>query len=460
MNPPRIRLPAPYTFRERWRFRGPRAANHPMTSFQTRLLGTPSQKWFYIDGLLSGVSDVPAVQFIAVYAIALGATDAEVGLISIAMGLAGVLALVPGIRVAEITNSRKWVVLWSGSGLARVSLMLIALAPLFVPDLRAAFWLIVGAVFVRSFAQNVSHPSWVSLLADIIPLDLRRFYVTQRMLAITLAGGLAAPLIGFGIRAIGGVEGFQWIFGASAVVGFIAWYAYWRIEEPERPPRNERPKDSTRGMLRDRLFIRYLLALLLLNTTTMIVGPFLLAYFIRDLGGSVSDIGLLATLEQAAAVGSQFLLGMWVTRFSSERLFRWVLFFPALIPALWLVAVEPWHAAFAFAAGGVVWSVYNVAIFNLLMEYAPNENIPRYASVQQIVILFSQLLGPIIGTVIVAAWDIRVAIVVSIVGRLLSALVMFIPVRWIPAIRTPGVPSLAPGSVTLPTSPPEVDAGR
>ena len=192
----------------------------------------------------------------------------------------------------------------------------------------------------------------------------------------------------------------------------------------------------------------------------MIVGPFLMAYFIRDLGGSVSDVGLFATLEQVAAVGSQFLLGVWVAKISSERLFRWVLFFPALIPALWFVAAEPWHAAFAFAAGGFVWAVYNVAIFNLLMEYAPNENIPRYASVQQIVILFSQLLGPIIGTLIVATWDIRVAMVVSIVGRLLAALVMFIPVRWIPAIRTPGVPPLPPGSVTVPSPPPDPDPTR
>ncbi|MCA9856113.1 MAG: MFS transporter, partial [Dehalococcoidia bacterium] len=173
------------------------------------------------------------------------------------------------------------------------------------------------------------------------------------------------------------------------------------------------------------------------------------------LGGSVSDVGLLATLEQTAAVGGQFLLGMWVTKFSSERLFRWILFFPALIPALWFVAGEPWHVTFAFAAGGLVWAIYNVAIFNLLMEYAPNENIPRYASVQQIVILFSQLLGPIIGTLIVAAWDIRVAMVVSFVGRLLAAFVMFIPVRWIPAIRTPMVPPLAPGTVTVPAPPPE-----
>lgn len=455
----RVRLPTPYTFRERWRFRGPRAVNHPMTSFQTRMLGTRSQKWFYIDGILSSITDVPALQFIAVYAVALGASDAEVGLLSIALGLAGVIALAPGARIAELTSSRKSVQLWGGGGAGRIALLVMALAPLIMPDLKAAFWLVLAMVFVRSLSQNLSHPSWVSLLADIIPLDLRRFYVTQRMLAITVAAAVTAPLVGFGIRAIGGVEGYQVIFGLSFLAGMTATYAYSRIEEPARPPPAERVRGSTRGMLRDRLFIRYLLALFVLNTTTMTVGPFLLAYFIRDLGGSVAQVGLFATFEAAAAVGGQFLLGLWVTRFSSERLFKWSVFFPSVIPVIWFFAGGPWHVSIAFAWGGLVWAVYNVATFNLLMEYAPNENIPRYASVQQIVILLAQFIGPVIGTLVVLTWDVRTAMVVSAVGRLLSAGIMFIPVRWLPAIRTPPVPPLPPGTVTVPAPPPEVDPG-
>ena len=454
----KFRLPDPYTFQERWRFRGRRATDHPRTSYQTRIFGTRSQKWFYIDGVVSAVVDVFPVQFLALYAIALGATDAEVGVLSIAVGLAGVLALGPGARIAELTNSRKWVVLVGGGGIGRLAILAMAVAPLVVRQPHEAFYILVGATFVRSFVINVSHASWVSLLADIIPIDLRRFYVTQRMLAMTVAGALAAPAIGFGIRAVGGLRGYEVAFGIAFVVGVAAWYAYYRIEEPPRPPRHERASGSTRGMLRDRVFIRYLLALLLLNTTTMIVGPFFMAYFVRELGGSVSDVGLLATLEQVVAVGGQFLLGIWVTRFSTERLFKITMFFPAAIPALWLLAGEPWHAAFPFAAGGLVWAIYNVSVFNLLMEYAPNENIPRYAAVQQIVVLFAQFLGPVIGTIIVATWGIHAAIVVSIVGRLLAALVMFIPVRWIPAIRTPPVPPLAPGTVTTPQTLPAPDA--
>ena len=150
---PWTRLPTPYTFRERWRFRNRRATNHPRTSYQTRVWGTPSQRWFYVDGVLSAIVDVAVVQFLAVYAIALGATDAEVGLLSVASGLAGFLALVPGARIAELTNSRKWVVLVGGSGLGRIAILFMALAPTFVRAPHDAIYLLVALSFVRSFVK-------------------------------------------------------------------------------------------------------------------------------------------------------------------------------------------------------------------------------------------------------------------------------------------------------------------
>ncbi|MDA1010404.1 MAG: hypothetical protein O2888_02900, partial [Chloroflexi bacterium] len=73
-------------------------------------------------------------------------------------------------------------------------------------------------------------------------------------------------------------------------------------------------------------------------------------------------------------------------------------------------------------------------------------------AVQQIVVLFASLAGPVLGTVIVAIWGIRVAMIVSTVGRLVAALVMFIPLRWIPAIRTPSLPP--PEAMTEPSPPP------
>lgn len=79
--------------------------------------------------------------------------------------------------------------------------------------------------------------------------------------------------------------------------------------------------------------------------------------------------------------------------------------------------------------GGAAWAAHNVLSFNLLMEHALPDNIPRYAAAQQTIILTASFVGPTLGTWVVATWDIRTAIIVSAVGRLLAALVLVAPLR-------------------------------
>src|SRR5690606_39117322 len=161
--------------------------------------------------------------------------------------------------------SRKLVVLLSGGGLGRLCVLAMALIPVVLADHRAVVPLIVLSG-VRWFAGSVGHPAWVSLLADIVPVDLRRIYVSRRMLGIAVVAAIGAPLMGFLIRALGGVssvEAFQWAFLLAAALGFVSTFFYSRIEEPPRPAEG-RPAGSTRAMLRDRPFVQYLAGTLLL----------------------------------------------------------------------------------------------------------------------------------------------------------------------------------------------------
>ncbi|GMU40857.1 MAG: hypothetical protein AMXMBFR23_17230 [Chloroflexota bacterium] len=431
--PRRLRLPIGTNLGQRWRFRGRPLADHPRTSYQTRVFGTPAQRWFFLDGLTANASDTVVVQFLSIYAIALGATNTEVGMIAIANGLAGAIALYPGARIAERVVSRKRVVLLGAAGVGRLAVLAMALTPLLLREPRHAVYGLIALTFLRWLGGSLSHPSWVSLLADIIPLDLRRFYVSQRMLGMTVVGAFAAPAAGFGIRAIGGVEGFQWVFAAAFAFGIASTFCYSRIPEPPRPRAEDRPKGSLREMLADGPFTRYLAATFMLHTTTMIVGPFFAAYLVRDLGATTAEVGVLATVDLAAAVTAQLALGFVVARYPTEHLVRIVMFTSPFIPFLWLFATEPWHAALPHLVGGASWAVYNVVSFNLLMEYAPTRNIPRYAAVHQMTVLVASFLGPTIGTLIVAGWGIRAAMVISSAGRFVAAGMMFLPVRRPPA---------------------------
>ncbi len=412
-----------------WRFRNRRATNHPRTSFETRVLGTPPRRWFMVDGVFASASDVVIVRFLSIYAIALGASNAEIGWLAIANGLAGALALAPGAWIAERVHSRKLVVLLTGGGVGRVALLLMAGAPLWMANHQAVYALVV-LTGLRWFAGSLGHPSWISLLSDIVPVDLRRLYVSRRMLAIAVVAAVGAPLAGFAIRWLGGVDSvsaYQWVFLGAFVLGVVSTFAYSRIAEPPRPPHAERPRGSTREMLRDRAFVRFMGGTLLLHSFTMIAGPFFAAYLVRNLGANAAEVGILATVDATSAVVGQYLAGGFAMRWGSMRLMIGSMFLLPLLPLLWAVSQQPWHTAIPNLLGGGAWAAWNLAAFNLVLEYAPEDNLPRYAASHQTMVLAASLIGPVIGTAIVAAYGLRAAMVVSAIGRVFALGVMMWP---------------------------------
>lgn len=402
---------------ERWRFRNQLATNHPRTSFQTRVLGSGSLKAFFVDGLFSSASDVVWLQFLSVYALALGASAAEVGAIAIASGLAGALGLPVGVWLADRAPSLKRIVLLGGGGGARATMVLLAMLP-FVFDAREAVYPLIFLAGVRSFAGQASHPAWTALLTKFVPIDIRRLYTSRRLLGASIVVVIAAPLFGRLIGAVGGIEGFQAAFLVAALLGFCATIAYARISEP--PVRADVPRahGSYAAMLRDAGFRTYLGGTLLLHTSVMIAGPFFSVYLVRTLGASPEQVGALGSVDAVSAVVGQAFAGGLAVRYGSRRLLlTGGLIVPAL-PLIWAVIDSPWQAVLPNALGGAAWAMFNLAAFNLLLEYAPEDNVPRYAAGHQIAVLMSSSVGPFIGTAVVANSSVPTAFVISGVGRI------------------------------------------
>jgi MFS family permease len=408
--------------RRRWRARPATPTDHPRTSYRTRVLATRSQRAFFIDGLLAAGSDIAVVRFMAVYAIALGATNAEVGLIAVANGIAGLIALAPGAWLAERTTSRKRLVLLTWGGAGRLTILLMVVAPLVLADHSAvyALALLSGA---RWFMAQFSHAAWTTLLAEIVPSELRRFYISQRMLAMSLVTMVCAPLAGLLIRQIGGIEGFQWTFLLAAVLGFAASWSYAQIEESAAPV-SGRIAGSTRAMLADVPFVRFALTTALLHTSTMIAGPFFVPYLVRQLGATPEQIGLLSTVEAGAMVAAQLAVGLLVVRLGPLSILRATMFALAVIPLLWLLASNPWETVPAHLLAGAAWAAYNVVSLSLLVEVAPAWNLPRYSATHQAMVIAASVVGPLIGVAVVARYGLEVTILISAAGRLLAGVLL------------------------------------
>ncbi|MFN3331901.1 MAG: MFS transporter, partial [Caldilinea sp.] len=168
----------------------------PLTIFQLNNL-----RHFWLDGIFASASESFYLAFIPLFALAYGATNQEVGWITAIGNLAGAAALFPGARLIEKTGNRKAIVLWSGGGVARVVLLLLACIPLLSLPPFVAILLITALNGVRAFAANFANPAWTAMVADIVPEYMRGRYFSVRNLTMGLATLVFSATAGWLMRA-------------------------------------------------------------------------------------------------------------------------------------------------------------------------------------------------------------------------------------------------------------------
>jgi len=383
---------------------------------------------FWADGLFASAQDAFILAYLPLLAAALGASAVQIGLLVGGQSLGALVAFYPGAMAAQRTSSRRWMVVFYAGILGRFALLLTALSVAFAGG-QVALYLVITLMTVRAFMSNFVAPAWTSLAADFIPPGIRARYLASRNFAINLSLLTITPLGGLLLDRMGFPGGYVAALLTSFALGMCATIAYARIPEPpviQRPKRSIRPHPGV--VLRDSRFRMFLLATFALQFATMIAGPFFNVYLKQNLGGSNFDVGWLSTASAAAGIGGQLYFGdlmarkggLWVTRLSLVVL-------PAL-PLLWAVIDRPWMVLAPNILGGLMWSAFNLANFQLLLEFTRDEDREEYVAVFQTCVGVALLVAPFLGGVMVEHLGYRAMFVFSGTGRLVSTALFFFAV--------------------------------
>ena len=162
---------------------------------------------FWLDGLFANASDSIILTYLTLYLLALGATGAQIGLMSSMASLSATLLLLPGAWLVERFGQRKWLTVISGGIVARCMLLFVVLTPFLFPS----EWMVVAAMtfsVLRDGFGNLAHPSWVSLTGDLVPIGWRGRYFASRNIVMGLAGMLMIFIAGLLIDRIGDLAGY------------------------------------------------------------------------------------------------------------------------------------------------------------------------------------------------------------------------------------------------------------
>ncbi|MBI4926215.1 MAG: MFS transporter, partial [Anaerolineae bacterium] len=207
--------------------------------------------WFWYDGLFAAACDNIVVTYLVLYVLALGATRAQIGLMSSLSSLMAALMLLPGALLVERIGHRKQITLIGGGGMGRLMLLLAASLP-FVLRGDALIYMAIAFSVVRDAFGNLSFPAWMSIVGDIVPLSGRGRYFASRNFVMGIAGMITTLAVGEIITRTDKPGGYQIALGLAFALGLVSMYSFARLRiSSKRPLVQAGPQLGFLALLRD-----------------------------------------------------------------------------------------------------------------------------------------------------------------------------------------------------------------
>jgi len=387
-------------------------------------------RWLFVDALFSQAAMSFCDDFVPLYALALGATPGRIGVLVSVATLFGMTAYLPGAAAAGRLRTRKPFVLVAGGGLARFAILALAFVPLAARRPDAALALVIVLRCVNSFMGSASIPAFTTVVADIVPAPARGRYFAGRNAAMGVVALAAGPLAGavaaaVNARAGDGRAGYQVLFAAAFALGVLGTLSFSRVPEPPVRRGPNRTGDFRRVpvlLARSPAFAWLAACAFLWSLAYSLANPFYNVYLIEGLGGTAANAGANAGIYAATALVGQLVFGALVDRRGSRRLFVIAGLLVPVLPVLWVFVHRPVQVLWINALSGILWSGYNLAAYNLLLETVPAEDRESGVAFYNTVVAAGAVVGPLLGGFLVPRIGYLAVFVLSGAGRLVATL--------------------------------------
>ena len=358
---------------------------------------------FLLDGLAVIFVMSFASTYVPLYALAMGATAAEIGLLSSAASLGVIGGSALSGRLVRLLGSPKRVTLYCARIWEAVSYLPLLAIPFFFTGTTAVRVLIV--VFaLRTLIGESGVPAWAAFVPGLVPIHIRGRFMSLRSVLKMLAMMIIIPAAGATITSLGGYPlGYQVTFGAMLVLGLAAANFFRQIPEgdgsPITPPRPERGSVRWRGA-----FAAFSLGMMVWTLGTATVAPFYVVFMTRDLGLDARAIGLLTAVSTAAQLVGFLLFGPQVDRRGNRGALIGCVLVLAALPFGWLLVRHWTHILPLYALSGLASAGMNLASLNLLLELSPEESRASHAGAYYSVLAAATAVAPLLGGWLFAGW--------------------------------------------------------
>lgn len=322
------------------------------------------------------------------FASSLGAGEFAFGVIYALPVLAGLLQLLVSYLI-EKTGKRKGMFMIGGI-IQRSAWFVAAFIPYIFPAAQSRVWALVMLVTLAAMGGSFVSVTHMSLMANVIPIDLRGRYITTRQRISTLFSLVTGLGAAFLLDNMPGFSGYTVIFAVGGIAGIADILMYSGYKFPEIP-RNEANVSLLNGMkacftepkTRD-----YMLFWIFWSFAVNISAPFFGKYAIDVLSLSFTQVIIFGQIT--ANILSMLIVRRWgifIDRYGSTPLLMLSTAISALGVSVWLFAV-PGSVVPLFLfnfIGGFFWCANDACMVNMQFSHTPEKGRPVALAVYAVV---------------------------------------------------------------------------
>lgn len=422
---------------------------------QEKILKEKTKKLSIKDGVAYGFMDGAGLRYISPYSLSLGATNAQIGLLTSLPSLIGNLSQIFSPKLLE-KKSRKDVISLGVLLQALMWLPLILIAFLFLIKKQVSssvIMFVIGIYTLITLFGAIASPAWNSLMKDIVEekngdyFGKRNRIINFFMLIVMIISSL---LLNYfrenGIVMIGFIILFS--------IAFISRIISWRILLKHYEPKLELNKDyyfSFKDFIKESYknnFGRFTIFISLITLATSVASPFFTVYMLKNLK---FDYFYWTIINISSIISTIIFMPIWgkiLDKYGNVRILKVTGALIPFIPFLWFFSIFINKIGFSFLISylliieffsGVIWAGFNLASLTFIYDAVSKQRlalcVAYYNALSGIGIFLGALLGSFISSLNISWFGLDVILWIFLFSAILRTLVYSFMINKIKEVK-------------------------
>jgi len=347
-------------------------------------------KMYVRDGVFStGMATLQGGVYLTAFALALGASQKQIGLIASIAFLSQLMQL-PGLYLVSRFPRRKLITVLSAS-LSRLCWLPIILLPFF-RDGGVSF--LLAFLFIAAMIGALPGPAWNSLQRDLLPLERLGSINSRRILlstvvamVFTLSGGYFVDWWESAFPS-GELFSYSLLFGLGLLMGLTGIMFILQIPEPLSTAKKVPLGELLSTPVKDKNFRTLLVFLSVWNFAVNMSAPFFLVFMLNRIGLSLFMVTILVVVSQLSNIFFLKIWGRLADRFSNKSVLAVSGPLFLVIVLLWTFTTQPEPHRFTLVLlfiihflNGIAVSGVSIGTANIALKLSPRDQAHGYMTV-------------------------------------------------------------------------------